>query len=233
MIGITGTNGKTTTAYLVESALRALGARTGLIGTVETRIGDERLASVRTTPEAPDLHAILAVMHERGTDSVVMEVSSHALTLGRVDAAAVEMGAGGQPVGREADHRPRAFQETDPCGDRPHRLARHGDRGAALPAQHRDDRQRLFREEAAGQRQADLGRDFPHVRRLQVGRHAVKHPVSAELGAAAARPPDQGQGDRVGALGLGCHEGIQRLAQRAVDGDRLAQVVHEIAQAET
>jgi UDP-N-acetylmuramoyl-L-alanyl-D-glutamate--2,6-diaminopimelate ligase len=85
MIGITGTNGKTTTAYLVESALRALGARTGLIGTVETRIGDERLASVRTTPEAPDLHAILAVMHERGTDSVVMEVSSHALAQHRVD----------------------------------------------------------------------------------------------------------------------------------------------------
>ena len=62
MIGITGTNGKTTTAYLIESALRAHGQRTGLIGTVETRIGKERLDSVRTTPEAPELHAVLAVM---------------------------------------------------------------------------------------------------------------------------------------------------------------------------
>ena len=60
VIGVTGTNGKTTTAYLVESALRAHGQRTGLIGTVETRIGDERLESVRTTPEATDLHALLA-----------------------------------------------------------------------------------------------------------------------------------------------------------------------------
>jgi UDP-N-acetylmuramoyl-L-alanyl-D-glutamate--2,6-diaminopimelate ligase len=84
-IGITGTNGKTTTAYLIEAALRALGRRTGLIGTVETRIGDERLRSARTTPEATDLHALLAVMAERGTDAVVMEVSSHALVQHRVD----------------------------------------------------------------------------------------------------------------------------------------------------
>ena len=85
MIGVTGTNGKTTTAYLVESALRAAGRRTGLIGTVETRIGDERVESVRTTPEATDLHALLAVMRERGTEACVMEVSSHALELHRVD----------------------------------------------------------------------------------------------------------------------------------------------------
>ncbi|WP_051511164.1 UDP-N-acetylmuramoyl-L-alanyl-D-glutamate--2,6-diaminopimelate ligase [Intrasporangium oryzae] len=85
MVGVTGTNGKTTTAYLVESALRAHGRRTGLIGTVETRIGDERVESVRTTPEATDLHAILGVMVERGVDACVMEVSSHALSLHRVD----------------------------------------------------------------------------------------------------------------------------------------------------
>ena len=66
MVGITGTNGKTTTAYLVDSAWRALGHVTGLIGTVETRVGDERVKSVRTTPESPDLHALLAVMRERG-----------------------------------------------------------------------------------------------------------------------------------------------------------------------
>jgi UDP-N-acetylmuramoyl-L-alanyl-D-glutamate--2,6-diaminopimelate ligase len=85
MLGITGTNGKTTTAYLVESALRAHGRRTGLIGTVETRIGDERIESVRTTPEATDLHALLGLMRERGIDACVMEVSSHALELHRVD----------------------------------------------------------------------------------------------------------------------------------------------------
>jgi UDP-N-acetylmuramoyl-L-alanyl-D-glutamate--2,6-diaminopimelate ligase len=85
MVGITGTNGKTTTAYLVESGLRGLGSRTGLIGTVETRIGGERISSARTTPEATDLHAILAVMREAGTDAVVMEVSSHALAQHRVD----------------------------------------------------------------------------------------------------------------------------------------------------
>ncbi|MET9428667.1 MULTISPECIES: UDP-N-acetylmuramoyl-L-alanyl-D-glutamate--2,6-diaminopimelate ligase [unclassified Streptomyces] len=84
-IGITGTSGKTTTAYLVEGGLKAAGHRTGLIGTVEMRIGDERLKSERTTPEATDLQALFAVMRERGTQSVAMEVSSHALVLGRVD----------------------------------------------------------------------------------------------------------------------------------------------------
>ena len=85
MYGVTGTNGKTTTAYLVNSALTALGHTTGLIGTVETRIGDERVKSVRTTPEATVLHALLAVMTERAIDSCVMEVSSHALSQHRVD----------------------------------------------------------------------------------------------------------------------------------------------------
>jgi UDP-N-acetylmuramoyl-L-alanyl-D-glutamate--2,6-diaminopimelate ligase len=85
MLGITGTNGKTTTAYLVESGLRAAGNQVGLVGTIETRVGDERFPSVRTTPEATDLHALLAVMRERGATACVMEVSSHALVLGRVD----------------------------------------------------------------------------------------------------------------------------------------------------
>nr|WP_308432359.1 UDP-N-acetylmuramoyl-L-alanyl-D-glutamate--2,6-diaminopimelate ligase [Streptomyces lateritius] len=84
-IGITGTSGKTTTAYLVEGGLKAAGHRSGLIGTVEMRIGDERIKSERTTPEATDLQALFAVMRERGVDSVAMEVSSHALVLGRVD----------------------------------------------------------------------------------------------------------------------------------------------------
>jgi UDP-N-acetylmuramoyl-L-alanyl-D-glutamate--2,6-diaminopimelate ligase len=84
-LGVTGTNGKTTTTYLIESGLSAGGHRTGLVGTVETRIDSERVTSVRTTPEAPDLHALLAVMRERGVTACVMEVSSHALVLGRVD----------------------------------------------------------------------------------------------------------------------------------------------------
>ncbi|MCW2638257.1 MAG: UDP-N-acetylmuramoyl-L-alanyl-D-glutamate--2,6-diaminopimelate ligase [Dactylosporangium sp.] len=84
VIGITGTAGKTSTAYLIESGLRAAGRTTGLIGTVETRLGDLTIESARTTPEATDLHASLAVAVERGVDAVVMEVSSHALALGRV-----------------------------------------------------------------------------------------------------------------------------------------------------
>ncbi|MFI1661162.1 UDP-N-acetylmuramoyl-L-alanyl-D-glutamate--2,6-diaminopimelate ligase [Streptomyces wuyuanensis] len=84
-IGITGTSGKTTTAYLVEGGLRGAGRRTGLIGTVEMRIDEERIKSERTTPEATDLQALFAVMRERGVEAVAMEVSSHALVLGRVD----------------------------------------------------------------------------------------------------------------------------------------------------
>nr|WP_317452274.1 MULTISPECIES: UDP-N-acetylmuramoyl-L-alanyl-D-glutamate--2,6-diaminopimelate ligase [unclassified Streptomyces] len=84
-IGITGTSGKTTTAYLVEGGLRGTGHHTGLVGTVEMRIGDERVKSERTTPEATDLQALFAVMRERGVEAVAMEVSSHALVLGRVD----------------------------------------------------------------------------------------------------------------------------------------------------
>jgi UDP-N-acetylmuramoyl-L-alanyl-D-glutamate--2,6-diaminopimelate ligase len=91
LVGVTGTNGKTTTAHLAHSALTALGRRPGLIGTVETRIGDERLGSVRTTPEAPELHAVLAVMAERGLDSCVMEVSSHALSQHRVDGVVYDL----------------------------------------------------------------------------------------------------------------------------------------------
>jgi UDP-N-acetylmuramoyl-L-alanyl-D-glutamate--2,6-diaminopimelate ligase len=84
VIGITGTTGKTTTAYFVDAGLRSAGHQTGLIGTVETRIGAEVLPSTRTTPEATDVHALLAVMRERGVTAVVMEVSSHALALDRV-----------------------------------------------------------------------------------------------------------------------------------------------------
>jgi UDP-N-acetylmuramoyl-L-alanyl-D-glutamate--2,6-diaminopimelate ligase len=85
VLGVTGTNGKTTTAYLLDAGLRAAGESTGLVGTIETRIGAQVAPSARTTPEAPDLQALFAVMAERGVGSVSMEVSSHALALHRVD----------------------------------------------------------------------------------------------------------------------------------------------------
>ncbi len=92
VLGITGTAGKTSTAYLVDSGLRAAGVRSGLIGTVETRLGDEPVQSERTTPEAPDLQALFAVALERGVSAVTMEVSSHALALWRVEGTRFAVG---------------------------------------------------------------------------------------------------------------------------------------------
>lgn len=92
MAGVTGTDGKTTTAHLLEACLSAQGRRTGLLGTVETKIGRSHLPSVATTPEAPDLHAALARMVGRGVEDVVMEVSSHALDQGRVDGIQFDVG---------------------------------------------------------------------------------------------------------------------------------------------
>jgi UDP-N-acetylmuramoyl-L-alanyl-D-glutamate--2,6-diaminopimelate ligase len=86
LLGITGTNGKTTTCFLLDAVLRQLG-QAALIGTIETRIGDEVVKSVRTTPEATDLQALFAVMREHAVAWCSMEVSSHALALGRVDGA--------------------------------------------------------------------------------------------------------------------------------------------------
>lgn len=86
LTGITGTNGKTTTTYLLDSISRAAGRTTGLIGTVETRIAGEREPAARTTPESADLHALLARMAGRGVTACAMEVSSHAVDLHRVDA---------------------------------------------------------------------------------------------------------------------------------------------------
>lgn len=83
-IGITGTNGKTTVSTLLYQIFQAVGRETGLIGTVETRIGTDVLKSSRTTPEAPELQALAAVMRERHMRHLVMEVSSHALSLKRI-----------------------------------------------------------------------------------------------------------------------------------------------------
>jgi UDP-N-acetylmuramoyl-L-alanyl-D-glutamate--2,6-diaminopimelate ligase len=86
LFGITGTNGKTTTVFLLESILRAAGFRTGLIGTIETRIDDRRRPGVRTTPESLDLQELLAEMRDSGVKAVAMEVTSHGLAMHRVDA---------------------------------------------------------------------------------------------------------------------------------------------------
>lgn len=83
-IGITGTNGKTTVSTLLYQIFEAVGRDTGLIGTVETRIGAEVVKSSRTTPEASELQALAAVMRERHMRHLVMEVSSHALSLKRM-----------------------------------------------------------------------------------------------------------------------------------------------------
>jgi UDP-N-acetylmuramoyl-L-alanyl-D-glutamate--2,6-diaminopimelate ligase len=85
VVGVTGTNGKTTVSYLLDAGLRGAGQVTGLIGTVETRVAGQAVPSTRTTPEATDLQGLFAAMVEQGVQSVAMEVSSHALVLHRVD----------------------------------------------------------------------------------------------------------------------------------------------------
>ncbi|GFG79856.1 UDP-N-acetylmuramoyl-L-alanyl-D-glutamate--2,6-diaminopimelate ligase [Mycobacterium paragordonae] len=92
VVGITGTSGKTTTTYLVEAGLRAGGRVAGLVGTIGIRIDGVDIPSALTTPEAPALQALFAAMAERGVDTVVMEVSSHALALGRVDGTEFAVG---------------------------------------------------------------------------------------------------------------------------------------------
>lgn len=93
VLGVTGTSGKTTTTHLIEAGLRSAERTPGLIGTVGVRIAGADVPSALTTPEAPAVQALLAVMAERGVDTAVMEVSSHALALGRVDG--IRFAAGG------------------------------------------------------------------------------------------------------------------------------------------
>jgi UDP-N-acetylmuramoyl-L-alanyl-D-glutamate--2,6-diaminopimelate ligase len=88
VVGVTGTNGKTTTAYLVRALLEAAGEQCGLLGTVKSVIGGEERQVARTTPEAIDLQEDLRAMLDGGDGACAMEVSSHALELGRVDAIA-------------------------------------------------------------------------------------------------------------------------------------------------
>jgi UDP-N-acetylmuramoyl-L-alanyl-D-glutamate--2,6-diaminopimelate ligase len=93
VLGVTGTSGKTTTTFLVRAGLQAAGRVPGLIGTVATMIGDDEIKTGFTTPEAPEVQALLAVMRERAVTDVAMEVSSHALAMGRVGAVDFAVGA--------------------------------------------------------------------------------------------------------------------------------------------
>jgi len=90
-IGITGTNGKTTTANLVKQIWQLNSIKSGLIGTLGIEIADEKLESARTTPEADDLQAVAAAMVEHGCENLVMEVSSHAIDQGRIKGAKYEV----------------------------------------------------------------------------------------------------------------------------------------------
>ncbi len=84
VVGITGTNGKTTSAFLVHHILERSGTKTGLVGTIQYRIGEEVLPARRTTPEGSDLQGLLSAMRRSGCRAAVLEVSSHALAQGRV-----------------------------------------------------------------------------------------------------------------------------------------------------
>ncbi len=88
VVGITGTNGKTTTAHLVASIFEAAGIACGLLGTVGYRVGQETREATRTTPEAPEMQELLREMADRGCGACAMEVSSHALSLNRVEGMA-------------------------------------------------------------------------------------------------------------------------------------------------
>jgi UDP-N-acetylmuramoyl-L-alanyl-D-glutamate--2,6-diaminopimelate ligase len=93
LVGITGTKGKTTTSYLTKSIIEAAGHTTGLIGTIDYRIGDRVYPAPNTTPESLDLQALFAEMAEQGARYCVLEVSSHALALGRTDECVFEAAA--------------------------------------------------------------------------------------------------------------------------------------------
>lgn len=92
IIGVTGTNGKTSITYMIKAILEASGRKTGLIGTIATIIGEDRIEASRTTPEAIDMQRYLRKMVDNGLDSCVMEVSSHSLELNRVDEVRYQVG---------------------------------------------------------------------------------------------------------------------------------------------
>ena len=129
VVGVTGTNGKTTTTFLLHAILAAAGRRPGLLGTIERRIGGERWASRLTTAESADIQRDLRAMLDAGDDSCVMEVSSHAIELGRLQGvrfdAAVFTNLGSDHLDFHGDEeayfaaKRRLFTDLDPDGRRP------------------------------------------------------------------------------------------------------------------
>ncbi len=93
LMAVTGTQGKTTTTRLLEAGLERAGITAAVVGTVGTRIAGQDVKTALTTPEAPDLHALFAVMREHGVRGCAMEVSSHALVMGRVDGVVFDVAA--------------------------------------------------------------------------------------------------------------------------------------------
>lgn len=91
IVGITGTNGKTTSSYLVHGVLEQAGIDSGLIGTVQYLVGGEVISAARTTPESPDLFGLMDMMVQNGCGACIMEVSSHALALHRVTGVKLEV----------------------------------------------------------------------------------------------------------------------------------------------
>jgi len=92
MIGVTGTNGKTTITYLMKAALEANGKKVGIIGTIQNMIGDEVVYASHTTPESPDLNKLITTMVSKGCEYLIIEVSSHSLELGRVAGISFDIG---------------------------------------------------------------------------------------------------------------------------------------------
>ena len=127
MIGVTGTKGKTTTTYMVKSILEAAGHKVGLIGTIETLIGSSRIPSANTTPESLLLQEYLAKMVKAGCDCVVMEVSSQALMLHRVEGITFDIGVftniSADHIG-PAEH--ASFEDYMECKSRLFRMCRTG-----------------------------------------------------------------------------------------------------------
>jgi UDP-N-acetylmuramoyl-L-alanyl-D-glutamate--2,6-diaminopimelate ligase len=91
LIGVTGTQGKTTTTQLVNAGVAGTGRQTAVIGTMGTWVDGQPVKTALTTPEAPELHALFAVMRERGVTVCAMEVSSHAIVMGRVDGVVFDL----------------------------------------------------------------------------------------------------------------------------------------------
>lgn len=127
MIGVTGTKGKTTTTYMVKAILEQAGYKVGLIGTIETLIGEERIKSENTTPESLTLQAYLAKMADAGVQIVVMEVSSQALMLHRVEGIEFDIGVF---TNISADHigpgEHSSFEDYMECKSRLFRMCRIG-----------------------------------------------------------------------------------------------------------